>query len=133
MDKETAIQRARDLRQQSTDTEHLLWRALRSRRLQGHKFRRQHVVGPYILDFYCPAAKLAIEVDGGGHAEPEQQAHDQVRTRFIEARGIRLLRFWNHDVLRLPEAVLGEIDRALAGDPELRSPRPPSAEGRGLG
>ncbi len=121
MDKETATQRARDLRQQSTDAEHLLWRALRNRRLRGYKFRRQHAIGPYILDFYCPAAKLAVEADGGGHAEPEQQAHDQERTRFIEARGIQLLRFWNHDVLRRSEEVLAEIDRML---PSGETPSP---------
>ncbi len=121
MDRKTATQRARDLRQQSTDAEHLLWRSLRNRRLRGHKFRRQHAIGPYILDFYCPAARLAVEVDGGGHAEPEQQAYDRERTRFIETRGIRLVRFWNHDVLQRPKAVLGEIVRALVAPP---SPSP---------
>jgi len=114
MTKRPATPRARELRQQSTDAENLLWRALRNRRFGGYKFRRQHILGPYILDFYCPAAKLAVEADGGGHAEPEQQARDQERARFIEAQGIRLLRFWNHDVLLRTEAVLGEIDRALA-------------------
>ena len=90
MTKPAATARARELRRQSTAAETRLWHFLRDRRLRGLKFRRQHAVGPYILDFYCSEARLAIEVDGGGHAETEQKAYDRERTRAIAARGIRL-------------------------------------------
>ncbi len=113
MDKKTSADRARELRRKATRAETVLWNQLRDRRMQGFKFRRQHRVGPYILDFYCSRARLAIELDGGGHAEPDQAAYDHKRTQEIESRGIFLLRFWNHDVIQRREAVLAEIARAL--------------------
>ena len=108
-------QLAKDLRRRSTDAESVLWYHLRARRLGGHKFRRQYPVGRFILDFYCPASRLAIELDGGGHAEPEQIEGDALRTKTLEGYGIRVLRFWNHDVLARTEVVLGEILRVLEG------------------
>ncbi|MCL5994855.1 MAG: endonuclease domain-containing protein, partial [Chloroflexi bacterium] len=74
------LARSRALRQQQTDAEKHLWRLLRDRQFHGAKFRRQHPIGNYILDFYCHEAKLAIELDGSQHAEPDQAAHDAVRT-----------------------------------------------------
>ncbi len=114
MDKKTDVGRARELRRKATRAEIALWSQLRGRRLQGFKFRRQHRVGPYILDFYSSQARLAIELDGGGHAEPDQAAYDRERTRELESRGILELRFWNHDVLQRREAVLTEIAEALS-------------------
>jgi len=114
MDKKTAAARARGLRRKATQAEIILWNQLRDRRLQGLKFRRQHRVGPYILDFYCSRARLAIELDGGGHARPDQMAYDRERSREIESRGILVLRFRNRDVLKRREAVLAEIASALA-------------------
>ncbi len=114
MDKKTDAFRARQLRRKSTRAEIVLWNQLRGRRLQGLKLRRQHRVGPYILDFYCSRAGLAIELDGGGHAEPDQAAYDHERTRELESRGILELRFWNYDVIERPKAVLAEIVRTLA-------------------
>ena len=102
---------ARALRRQMTDAETLLWQHLRGRRFQGFKFRRQRPLGPYILDFVCLEAGLVIEVDGGQHAEA--QNHDQRRTVFIEAQGLRVVRFWNHDVLNQTSAVLEQIWQAL--------------------
>lgn len=111
MDKlpEEILQYARSLRRQPTEAETLLWRLLRNRRLGGFKFRRQYPVDKYILDFYCPAKHLAVELDGGGHAEPDQAHHDSERTAYLHSQGIRVLRFWNPDVLQQFESVLGEI------------------------
>ena len=106
-------QACRDLRQNATDAENLLWRLLRDRQLNGAKFRRQHPVGPFILDFYCDEFKLAIELDGGGHAEEKQKLYDEQRTMVLEGEGIRVLRFWNNDVLTKTEAVLEVIWNSL--------------------
>ena len=85
---------AKTLRKDQTDVEGFLWQFLRAKRLQGYKFRRQHPIGGYILDFYCPEKKLAIEVDGGQHSEDNQMVYDQNRTAILEKDGIRVLRFW---------------------------------------
>jgi very-short-patch-repair endonuclease len=122
------LRNARELRSTLTDAENLLWLLLRDRRFCGCKFRRQHPVGGYILDFYCHEAKLAIELDGGGHAGDEQVAYDEVRTKVIEGAGITVLRFWNSEVLRNIEVVLESIHAALFPSPGLR---PPSPGGRG--
>ncbi len=98
---------ARQLRYSQTDAEQVLWRRLRDRRLAGKKFRRQHPVPPYILDFFCEEDKLAIEVDGSQHIV--QQAYDLKRTEFLQKQGIRVLRFWNNDVLQKTEIVLEMI------------------------
>jgi very-short-patch-repair endonuclease len=100
------LARCRELRKTATDAEVLLWQFLRNRRLEGARFRRQHPYKGYILDFYCHAAKLAIEVDGSGHLEAEQARHDEERTRSLARHGIRVLRFWNHEVLMKTEKVL---------------------------
>jgi len=89
---------ARELRQKHSDAERFLWALLRSRRFCGMKFRRQHPASPYVLDFYCDAAKLAIELDGGQHNTDAARRHDCRRTEFLKTRGIAILRFWNHEV-----------------------------------
>lgn len=81
--------------------------------MSGFKFRRQHPIGRYIVDFYCARAQLGIELDGGQHAPGGQDHYDAARTQDLAARGIRVLRFWNHDVLQQPEEVLEEIWRRL--------------------
>ncbi len=129
MDRKTDAARARELRRKATRAETVLWNQLRGRRLQDFKFRRQHRVGPYILDFYCSRARLAIELDGGGHAETDQATYDHERTRELESRGIRLMRFWNHDVLEQRRKVLAEIAKALASASAL-SPRPTPSGGK---
>jgi adenine-specific DNA-methyltransferase len=91
---------ARKFRSSPTEAERTLWRYLRRKQLGGLRFRRQHTIGPYIVDFYCSAAKLIIELDDGEHAEPDQQAYDERRSRWLETRGYRILRFWNVDILR---------------------------------
>jgi adenine-specific DNA-methyltransferase len=89
---------ARLLRQKSTSAEQALWRLLRDRRFADFKFRRQYPCGIYFLDFYCVTAKLAVELDGGGHGFPGRRARDEVRNAFLAAKGIKVLRFWNHQM-----------------------------------
>lgn len=96
-----------------TDAEQLLWRLLRNRGVHSAKFRRQHPIGRYVVDFYCHEAKLAIELDGGQHAELAQEAYDRERTAFLESQGIQVLRFWNREVLQQTEEVLRVIWEAL--------------------
>ena len=98
------IQRARGLRRRQTDAEAALWRRLRRRQF-GVRFRRQHPVEPYILDFYCHELRLAVELDGNQHAAARARARDQARTAALEAQGILVLRFSNREVLQTPEAV----------------------------
>jgi len=108
------IRRARDLRQTETPPEELLWLALRNGQIGGLKFRRQHPVGPYVVDFYCHAAKLVVEVDGMSH--DEKLASDTQRTKYLEEQGLRVLRVTNEDVMHDLDAVTREIAR-LGGVP----------------
>jgi adenine-specific DNA-methyltransferase len=105
--------RSRTLRQNSTDAERKLWSILRSRQLNGFKFRQQVEIDGYIVDFLCPELRLIIEVDGGQHT-PERDAR---RTAYLESQGFRLLRFWNHDVLQNLDGVWTTIEEALATPP----------------
>ncbi len=115
---------AREMRGSMTDAEALLWKLLRNRRIAGAKFRRQHPIGRYILDFYCAEEKLAIELDGSQHAE--SVAYDQHRDSWLRARGIRVLRFRNNQMLTETEAVLETIYLSLL------SPLPQAGEGPGV-
>ena len=111
-------QKARNLRKHSTDAEHLLWQRLRNRQIDGFKFRRQEILGRYIVDFLCAECRLIIEADGGQHMTNE--AYDAQRTRYLELSGYRVLRFWNHDILNETDAVLEQIYMHL----KQPSPRP---------
>jgi very-short-patch-repair endonuclease len=99
----------RELRNHLTPAEARLWRMLKGRAVEGRKFRRQHSVGKYILDFYCPAEKLAIELDGHGHSELNQADYDHERTLFLNECGIKVLRFENHMVWEHPDMLLEAI------------------------
>jgi very-short-patch-repair endonuclease len=101
------------LRRNQTDEEKQLWLALRAGRFAGFKFRRQHRLGNYYLDFFCPTAKLSIELDGSQHGFPEQHGHDEARARYLDSLGIEELRFWNHQWNKNREGVLLEIWEAL--------------------
>ncbi|MBS0457482.1 MAG: endonuclease domain-containing protein [Proteobacteria bacterium] len=94
-----------------TDAERRLWRCLRMRQIDGGRFRRQHPVGPYILDFVCLERRLIVEVDGGQHQE---SVHDAHRDAYLRTQGFAVLRFWNHEVLAQTEAVLQVIHDTLA-------------------
>ncbi|UYO45465.1 DUF559 domain-containing protein [Rhodopseudomonas palustris] len=125
---------AQMMRQNPTDAERVLWQRLRHDLvLANSHFRRQVVIGPFIVDFASRVARLVIELDGGQH--DEQRAADEVRSRYIEAQGYRVLRFWNNDVLGNLDGVLAEIQSALpptpdpspqgGGGPKPRAPRKP--------
>ena len=95
-----------------TEAERVLWQAIRSGQLDGLRFRRQHSVGPFVLDFWCPRAKLAVEVDGAVHSDAVQAARDAERTAFLAAYRYRVLRVSNGDVLNNLSAVLDKIGLA---------------------
>jgi very-short-patch-repair endonuclease len=114
------IDRARALRKKSTWAEKLMWSWLRDRRFNAYKFRRGHPVGIYYLDFYCQEANLSIELDGGGHGHPGQQAHDAERTRYLASMGIKELRFWNSRLRREKQEIRDTIFREL----QTRAPHP---------
>ena len=101
------------LRKASTPAEQKLWMRIRNDQL-GVTFRRQHAIGKYIIDFYSPKAKLIIELDGSQHLD--QQEYDEERTKYLEAHGYRVLRFWNNDVMNETESVLQVIWNALKNE-----------------
>lgn len=103
------LERAKELRTRQTDAERFLWQVLRGRNFGGFKFRRQKPIGNYIVDFYCAEKRLAIELDGGGHADDQQMEYDEQRTNALVQKGITLVRFWNHEVFQETEAVLKTI------------------------
>ena len=111
--------RARRLRRNMTDAEHLLWRHLRNRQIHGYKFRRQVVIGRYIADFACIDARIIVEVDGGQHSE--RTRYDENRTQWLQSRGYRVLRFWNHEIFNSLPDILNAIAMAL----EQRDRSPP--------
>ena len=103
------LTRARELRQPLTPQEQKLWQRLRSKQLYGIKFRRQHPIYRFILDFFCYQHRLVIEIDGDSHADPEQQRYDEARTEWLEQRGLRVIRFTNREVDTNIEGVLQTI------------------------
>ena len=107
------VDNARRLRREATDAEGLLWQRLRDRRFGGFKFRRQAPLPPYILDFYCSQARVAVELDGGQHAETAPALADEARSALLAKKGIRVLRFWNDEALRDPEGVTESLWAAL--------------------
>jgi very-short-patch-repair endonuclease len=123
------VGRARDLRRRMSLPEVVLWQALRQGRLAGLRFRRQHPIAPYILDFYCAAARLAVEVDGLAHDAADQAQHDERRRAWLAARGVTVLRITAADVLRdeALENVLMAIEQAAAPSDALRASPPPQA------
>ncbi|MGH9443685.1 MAG: endonuclease domain-containing protein [Thermoanaerobaculia bacterium] len=105
--------RANGMRREETEAEKILWDALRSRNLADAKFRRQQLFGPYIADFYCHERRLVIEVDGAAHGKSDVREYDELRTQYLQSLGLRVLRFWNAEVLQNLESVLATIEREL--------------------
>ena len=103
-------QAAKQLRQNSTDAERLLWQQLRAKRLNGLKFRRQEQIGRFIVDFVCYEKGIVIEADGGQHALEREK--DEERTAWLDSQGFKVLRFWNHDILTNLEGVMERICQA---------------------
>ncbi|MEO8327914.1 MAG: DUF559 domain-containing protein, partial [Nitrospirota bacterium] len=108
------------LRRDQTDAEQTLWRHLRSRQIKGVKFRRQHPIERYVVDFCCLEEKLIVELDGGQHLEQDEA--DQRRTDELKELGFRVLRFWNDDVLTKTDDVLEEILRFMENSENHYSP-----------
>jgi len=101
------IHRAGELRQNQTEAESKLWSRLRAHRMAGVQFRRQHAIGNYVVDFCAPRRKLIVELDGSQHLD--QAKYDLERTQYLESKGYRVLRFWNHDITNNIDAVLNII------------------------
>jgi very-short-patch-repair endonuclease len=99
----------RDLRKNQTPHETILWKKLKNKKLLGYKFYRQYSATNYILDFYCPKARLAIELDGSHHAEKDIREYDMIRTMHLESLNITVLRFWNNEVVNNLENVMRTI------------------------
>ncbi|MBE2283018.1 MAG: endonuclease domain-containing protein [Prosthecobacter sp.] len=123
------IEFARKLRRDATDAEALLWSCLRDRRVNRRKFRRQHPVEPYVLDFYCAELNLAIELDGGQHNSAEGRVRDEKRTAFLRSKGIETLRFTNQAMLGDTDSVLSVIwERTRRKAAPLTQPLPASSD-----
>ena len=105
MREQLPVSLARVLRKNQTAAEQKLWKILRNRQIEHVKFRRQQRIDKYIVDFISIKQKLIIEVDGGQHAEAEISENDAARTRYLEKKGYRVLRFWNNDILSNPDGV----------------------------
>jgi len=101
--------RRKELRNNATEAEKILWENLKHNKLDGLKFTRQYSAGPYILDFYCPKLRLGIELDGGYHKEREAMLYDTDRTDFLKGANIKLIRFWNDEIINNIKMVLGRI------------------------
>jgi very-short-patch-repair endonuclease len=129
----STVDLARTLRREMTLPEVLLWQALRRRQLNGLLFRRQHPVGPYVLDFYCPAHRLAVEVDGAAHDGADRAVRDRRRDAWLGAHGIRVMRVPAVDVLRETSRldVLATIAAAAASSTALSCGSPPPPGGGG--
>jgi len=106
MEFRSTLTQARHLRRRMTRSEIALWQALRGKQLEGLKFRRQQVIGPYVADFFCAAGRLVVELDGGAHTDEDAQAHDARRDQWIAAQGLRILRVPN-------SLVIEDLSRAL--------------------
>jgi very-short-patch-repair endonuclease len=113
---------AKGLRQKSTDVEKLLWSRLRAGRCEGMKFRRQHPVGQYIVDFVCLERKLIIELDGGQHALPDEARKDRQRDAWLEKEGYTVVHFWDNEVLMNRNGILDAIRERLNRTPSPQSP-----------
>ena len=113
------VARARTLRRKQTWAEKLMWSWLRNRRFNGWKFRRQHPIGPFYIDFFCEDARVAIELDGFGHAFPDKALRDQERERFLNRLGIKVLRYPNARLRREAQVIRDALYRVL----EERAPR----------
>jgi very-short-patch-repair endonuclease len=125
---------AHHLREDMTDAERLLWAALRSKQIGGIRFRRQQPIGPYVVDFFCAAAKLIVELDGDQHGADGAVERDQQRTQALIKQGYRVVRFANWEVLRERERVVGAIVHHIELRdiplPDPAAPARPSLKGR---
>ena len=124
-------ERSRELRNNATPAERKLWNVLKNRQLSGVRFNRQVVIRPFICDLVARSGKMVIEIDGGQHGE--EIGNNGARTAFLQAKGYRVLRFWNNDVLGNLEGVVRAIEAALQTPPPARAGGVESAQPTGGG
>ncbi|MEK7537826.1 MAG: endonuclease domain-containing protein [Patescibacteria group bacterium] len=116
----------KQLRRQATPTEVMLWHHLRGRRLLGYKFRRQHSIGRYVLDFYCPELRLGIEVDGGQHSDRVIAENDAMRSEWLKHFRVTVVRFNNADVMNNRSGVIERLEEIISVlETQRHHPRPP--------
>jgi len=120
-------QYSRQLRENMTDAEKHLWAKMRRKQVKGYQFYRQKPIGDYIVDFFCPRAKLVIEVDGSQHFSDEMTEYDRIRNEYLSSLGLRVLRFTNTDVLTYIEGVVESIEGKIP--PEKIPLNPPFSKG----
>ena len=113
-------QPSRQIRGDMTDAERHLWAKIRMKQLKGYQFYRQKPIGDYIVDFFCPRAKLVIEVDGSQHSSDEMTEYDRIRDEYLSSLGLRVLRFTNTDVLTHVEGVVESREEKIPLSPPLR-------------
>ena len=113
------------LRNNSTPAEVFLWKHLKQKQISGKKFRRQHSIGNYIVDFYCPEERLVIELDGEVHFEEETMKYDEERSKYLNELNIKVLRFENQQILNNLESVLNKISSVINKDENLNKKSPP--------
>jgi len=132
-ERDKRVSRARKFRREMTDAERKLWWHLKRIPIEGTHFRRQATVGPYFADFACHEKRVIVEVDGGQHNQTDYVLADARRTEYLESQRYRVLRFWNHEVLKNIEGVMESIYAAVreAGPPPLTPPRRAARGGRG--
>ena len=118
----TSTDRARELRTNASPPERILWRYLRGKQIAGVKFRRQHPIGPYIADFYCPSCAVVVEIDGNSHAHDPKQ-HDAQRDQWMESRRIRVIRVPAREIFSNIEGVVRTIEREVTSLDPLRQLR----------
>ena len=123
---------AKGLRKNLTNAEAIVWAYVKCKKLNGHHFRRQHSVGPYIADFACVAEKLVVEIDGATHSTEQEIFHDRRRTDFLESEGWRVLRITNPDVYENLEGVLDAIATKLPPPSALLTPSPQGRRGQAI-
>jgi very-short-patch-repair endonuclease len=106
----TLKQQRRELRRNQTDAERTLWAKVRNKQFFGMRFFRQYSIGPYILDFYCPMMKLAVELDGGQHNQNCTREYDTARSEYLKTHGIDVIRFWDNEVMLDIQSVLAKLE-----------------------
>ena len=111
--KPSETKKRRKLRQHQTNAEELAWRFLRNRQMLGYKFKRQYSVNHFVIDFYCPELKLAVEIDGGSHINPEQQKKDVIRQKYLEAFHIKFVRIKDEELFSNSNKAFSKIENAI--------------------
>ncbi len=122
----TFKKRRKELRHNQTEAEKVFWSHVRDKKFCDLKFFRQYSIGPYILDFYSPAVKIAVELDGGQHNNCDSREYDAERSEYLKAQGIDVMRFWNHDLLQDIQAVLAKLETRVTPLIRVTPPLSPS-------